>query len=76
VKVRGVMNNSVVAVFTWQVDGKNFEMQFVPLGVECSAQGLLSCGPAGVAQQAAVATYLSETIPKLAAGAFGQPAQR
>src|ERR1035437_1392864 len=75
VKVRGVMNNSVVAVFTWQVDGKNFEMQFVPLGVECSAQGLLSCGPAGVAQQAAVATYLSQTIPKLAAGAFGQPAK-
>lgn len=76
VKLGSVNNNSVVAVFTWQVDGKSFELQFVPVGVSCSAPSLLMCGPPGVAQEAAVATYLSHTIPKLATGIFTPTAPR
>jgi hypothetical protein len=73
VKFKGVMNNSYVAVFTLEVAGKTFKFQFVPSGVECRMQLLLACPSEGVAQQAAVAAYISQTIPKLASGTLIQP---
>ena len=73
VTAKKIMNNSYVCVFTLQVNGKSFKLQFVPLGVDCGKQSLFVCPPEGVAQQAAVAEYVSRTIPNLASGALGAP---
>jgi hypothetical protein len=75
VTTKKIMNNSYVCVFTLQVDGKPFKLQFVPLGVDCGKQALFACPPEGVAQHAAIAEYVFRTIPKLASGALGAPSR-
>jgi len=57
------------------VQGKNYNfdfLDFLPHDVTCSIPGrLLQCPPQRVAQQLAVANYVSQAIPKLASGTLG-----
>lgn len=63
------------ASITFQVAGKNYNFDFFPFGSSCEVGSFLHCSEDGVRQQTTVRDYLSRTIPKLATGAFGQPAQ-
>jgi hypothetical protein len=70
VKVKNAGSNGVVAMLTFEVSGKKFELQYIPRNVLCTKPSLLTC-PGGVDQEAAVSKYIADTVPKLASGAFG-----
>ena len=61
--------------FRLKADGKHYNFEFIPLGVACQTQLFLQCPPQGMAQQLTMAKYVVQTIPKLASGELGQPAQ-
>jgi hypothetical protein len=64
-------------VFWLEVGGKKSRFQYVPVGLDCPDRmgPFLACPPEGVAQQVAVADYLSRTLRKVASGNFSGVAQ-
>jgi len=59
--------------FRLSVEGKNYNFDFLPLGVTCDNSGIRpQCPEQGGAQQLAVANYVLATLPKLASGALGR----
>jgi hypothetical protein len=69
---KGVFNNPDTAhvSFGLRAENRNFNFDFLPLGVACGVQLFVQCPAEGVSQQLAVANYVEQTIPKLASGAF------
>ena len=65
---KGTLNNSLTGhvSFGVQVENKNYNLDFFPIGVACQTQLLVKCPAQGLAQQLAVANYISRTLPKLA----------
>jgi len=57
--------------FRLKTGGKNYNFDFFLLGVTCEKKLFVECPQEGISQQNAVAKYVSEAIPKLAAGVFG-----
>lgn len=52
--------------------GKNYDFYFVPIGIDCGKEESAYCEEdEAVAQQLAVFSYISQTIPKLASGTLG-----
>ncbi len=56
---------------TLKVGGKSLTFQFVPFGVFCETKLSLRCPEEGIAQELIVSNYISQAIPKLAAGTLG-----
>jgi hypothetical protein len=56
---------------TMKLEGHNYLMFFMPLGVECNAPERCN-NPAGYAQEEAVANYIAQTFAKLAPGSAGK----
>lgn len=54
--------------FGMNVEGKNYNFDFIPVGISCQLQLYVQCPLAGVTQQSVVSNYVVRTIPKLAAG--------
>jgi len=75
VTFNGVFNNSRMGhvSFGLEVAHRRYNFDFFPLGVSCQVQLFVDCPQSGVAQQLAVANYVSEVIAKLASGALGAP---
>jgi tetratricopeptide (TPR) repeat protein len=67
----GVVGFRAAHGFRLRVEGKNYNFDFLPLGVTCDNSGIMpQCPEQGAAQQLAVANYVLATLPKLASGAF------
>ena len=62
------------AFFRLRIRGKNYNFDFVPLGVPCQVLLLDQCPFQGIGQQLAVGHYIIRTIPKLASGALATSA--
>jgi hypothetical protein len=58
-------------VFHMNVGGKKYYFFFLPLGARCEKPAF-NCEEPGPSQMAAVARYVSETIPRLASGSFAE----
>jgi hypothetical protein len=56
--------------FRLRVKGKNYNFNFLPLGVKCFVKFVVQCPSQGLSQQLVVANYVEERIPKLASGTF------
>jgi hypothetical protein len=74
VSAKGAINNPLNAQAGFRVEagGKNYDLDFVPVGLTCNRGAIVQCPPEGTTQQLAVASYVSRTIPKLGSGTFTQ----
>lgn len=70
VKVVGAYTMQNQSYFRLQVARRNYNFDFVPVGVVCQVLMVVQCPPQGLAQQQTVANYVAQTIPKLASGAL------
>jgi hypothetical protein len=64
-------SNSGRTYFRIQVAGKNYNFDPIVFGVTCTMELYVQCPPQGIDQQAVVANYVSQTIPRLASGSLG-----
>lgn len=74
VSAKGTINNPLngQAGFRVEASGKNYDLDFVPVGLTCDRGAIVRCPPEGTAQQLTVANYVAHTIPKLGSGTFTQ----
>jgi hypothetical protein len=65
VEVRALTNSAAHVALGLRVAGKNYEFDFIPIGVSCQVSILVQCPSAGVAQQSAVLSLISRAIQNL-----------
>jgi len=71
----GTFKNSSRGFINLQVKEEKYQFEYSPAGGNCRIQSIVECPQKELNQQLAVATYVSQTLPKLAAGAFAPPMQ-
>jgi tetratricopeptide (TPR) repeat protein len=73
VSAKGTISSlNAQAGFRVEASGKNYDLDFVPVGLTCDRGAIVQCPPEGTTQQLTVANYVSHTIPKLGSGTLSQ----
>ena len=57
---------------TLEANRKNYQLDFLPDGVECEVSVFVNCPGDGLTQQTAIGNYVAATIPKLVSGQFSK----
>jgi hypothetical protein len=63
-----IRTDDVQASFNVRIDNRNNNFTFVPSGVQCAIDILVTCPSEGTAQQLAVSRYVAATVQRLARG--------